>query len=250
MLALSAALALAGCASKRAQDDDKAPTLKTMSGREADVPEDKGIKADVGDAIAAYRKFLETAPKAQQRTEAMRRLGDLEMDAADNRMLSSATATPDYKLAISRYEEFLKEHPKEPGNDRVLYQLARAQEQGGELEAAIKTLDRLVAEYPKTQHFDEAQFRRGEILFATRDYAKAELAFNAVMKGDSGNPFRERALYMHGWSLFKQARLEEALNSFFGVLDRTPALSDDETDLANLKGLTRGARELVDDTFR
>ena len=32
-LALAAALALAGCASKRAQDDDKAPTLKTMSGR-------------------------------------------------------------------------------------------------------------------------------------------------------------------------------------------------------------------------
>jgi outer membrane protein assembly factor BamD (BamD/ComL family) len=249
-LALSAALALAGCASKRAQDDDKAPTLKTMSGREVDVPEDKGIKADVGDAIAAYRKFLESAPKAQQRTEAMRRLGDLEMDAADNRMLSGTAATPDYKQAIARYEEFLKEHPKDPGNDRVLYQLARAQEQGGELETAIKTLDRLVAEYPKTQHFDEAQFRRGEILFAMRDYAKAEAAFNAVMKGDSGNPFQERALYMHGWSLFKQARLEEALNSFFGVLDRKPALSDDETDLADLKGLTRGERELVEDTFR
>ena len=76
------------------------------------------------------------------------------------------------------------------------------------------------------------------------------MAFNAVMKGDSGNPFHERALYMHGWSLFKQARLEDALNSFFGVLDRKPALSDDETDLADLKGLTRGERELVEDTFR
>ncbi|MFI4928633.1 MAG: tetratricopeptide repeat protein [Burkholderiales bacterium] len=249
-LALSAALALGGCASKRAQDDDKAPTLKTLSGREADVPEDKGIKAEAGDAIAAYRKFLETAPKAQQRTEAMRRLGDLEMDAADNRMLSGAAATPDYKLAIARYEEFLKENPKDPGNDRVLYQLARAQEQGGELEAAIKTLDRLVAEYPKTQHFDEAQFRRGEILFATRDYAKAEVAFNAVMKGDSGNPFQERALYMHGWSLFKQGRLEDSLPSFFGVLDRKPALRSDETELADLKDLTRADRELVEDTFR
>jgi len=249
-LALSAALALAGCASKRAQEADNAPTLKTLSGREAEVPEDKDIKADVGDAIAAYRKFLETAPKAQQRTEAMRRLGDLEMDAADNRMLSGTAATPDYKLAIARYQEFLQEHPKDPGNDRVLYQLARAQEQSGELETAIKTLDRLVAEYPRTQHFDEAQFRRGEILFATRDYAKAEQAFSAVMKGDSGNPFQERALYMHGWSLFKQARLEDALRSFFGVLDRKPALRSDETDLVDLKELTRADRELVEDTFR
>ncbi|HVO07221.1 MAG TPA: tetratricopeptide repeat protein [Burkholderiaceae bacterium] len=250
LLALAAALALAGCASKRAQEEDKAPTLKTMSGREADVPEDKGIKAEVGDAIVAYRKFLEAAPKTPQRSEAMRRLGDLEMDAADNRVLSGAAPQPDYKVAIARYQEFLKENPNDPGNDRVLYQMARAQEQGGELEAAIKTLDRLVVDYPKTQYFDEAQFRRGEILFATRDYAKAEAAFDSVMKGDSANPFRERALYMHGWSLFKQARLEDALHSFFAVLDRKPALRGDETDLADLKDLTRADRELVDDTFR
>ncbi|HET7525299.1 MAG TPA: tetratricopeptide repeat protein [Burkholderiaceae bacterium] len=250
LLALCAALALGGCASKKAQDDDKSPTLKTLSGRQVDVAEDKGIKADVADAITAYRKFLETAPKTQERSEAMRRLGDLEMDAADNQVLSGATATPDYKLAIARYQEFLREHPKDPGNDRVLYQLARAQEQGGQLEEAIKTLDRLVAEYPNTQHFDEAQFRRGEILFATRDYAKAELAFVAVMKGDSANQFQERAQYMHGWSLFKQARLEDALQSFFGVLDRKSALRSDETDLANLSELTRADRELVEDTFR
>lgn len=250
LLALAAALALAGCASKRAHDDDQAPTLKTMSGREADVPEDKGIKADVDDAIVAYRKFLEIAPRAQQRAEAMRRLGDLEMDAADNRVLSGAAAVPDYRLAVARYQEFLKEHPQDPGNDRVLYQLARAQEQSGELESAIKTLDKLVAEYPQTKHFDEAQFRRGEILFATRDYARAETAFDAVTKADSGNTFQERALYMHGWSLFKQARLEEALHSFFAVLDRKTALRSDATELADIAELSRADRELVDDTFR
>lgn len=252
-LALCAAVALlSACASKRGaqQEADNAPTLKTLSGREADVPEDKGIKADVGDAIAAYRKFLEAAPKAQQRSEAMRRLGDLEMDAADNRIASGAVAQPDYKAAIARYEEFLKEHPKDPANDRVLYQLARAHEQGGNLELAIKTLDRLVIEYPRTQHLDEAQFRRGEILFAMRDYAKAEVAFGNVMKGDSGNPFHERALYMHGWSLFKQGRLEDALPSFFAVLDRKPALKSSETDIADLSELSRADRELVEDTFR
>ena len=252
VLTLCVMLALmSGCASKRGQQDaDNAPTLKTLSGREIDVPDDKGIQADVGDAIAAYRKFLEVAPKAQQRTEAMRRLGDLEMDAADNRLASGNAATPDYKAAIARYEEFLKEHPKDPGNDRVLYQLSRAHEQGGNLEEAIKTLDRLVAEYPTTQHHDEAQFRRGEILFAMRDYAKAEVAFARVMQGDSGNAFHERALYMHGWSLFKQGRLEDGLQSFFAVLDRKPSLSGDETDIANLSELSRADRELVEDTFR
>jgi len=242
---------LCACASKRTVEGDDAPTLKALAGREVKVAEDAGVKAGVGDAIAAYRKFLETAPQAAQRTEAMRRLGDLEMDAADNRLGSGAVASADYKAAIARYQEFLKAYPKDPGNDRVIYQLARAHEQSGELEIALKTLDRLVAEFPKTHYFDEAQFRRGELLFTTRDYAKAELAFATVMKGDSGNPYHERSLYMQGWSQFKQGRLDDALHSFFGVLDRKlVGRGDPGGDLEAIPGLTRADRELVEDTFR
>jgi outer membrane protein assembly factor BamD (BamD/ComL family) len=242
---------LCACASKRTVEGDDAPTLKALAGREVKVAEDAGVKAGVGDAIAAYRKFLETAPQAAQRTEAMRRLGDLEMDAADNRLGSGAVASADYKAAIARYQEFLKAYPKDPGNDRVIYQLARAHEQSGELEIALKTLDRLVAEFPKTHYFDEAQFRRGELLFTTRDYARAEQAFATVMKGDSGNPYHERSLYMQGWSQFKQGRLDDALHSFFGVLDRKlVGRGDPGGDLEAIPGLTRADRELVEDTFR
>ncbi len=251
LISLAVALVLAGCAGKRTVPEDTAPTLKTLSGREADVPEDKGIQADVGDAITAYRKFLEISPKAAQRSEAMRRLGDLSMDEADNRLASGNANAADYKAAITRYQDYLKAYPNDPGNDRVIYQLARAHEQGGELEVALKTLDRLVVEYPKTAYFDEAQFRRGELLFTTRDYAKAEKAFALVMQGDSANPYRERSLYMHGWSVFKQGRLEDGLKSFFGVLDRKLAgKSDPGGELDAIPGLTRGDRELVEDTFR
>src|SRR5258706_6966484 len=107
----------------------------------------------------------------------MHSLGHLGMVSADS---CSATGRgndgPNYKAAITRYQDYLKTYPKDPGNDRVLYQLARAHEQGGELETALKTLDRLVAEYPKTIYRDEAHFRRGELLFTTSDYAKAEKA--------------------------------------------------------------------------
>lgn len=251
VVALAVALVLAGCAGKRTVPEDDAPTLKTLSGREAEVPEDKGIRAEVGDAIAAYRKFLEISPKAAQRNEAMRRLGDLSMDEADNRLASGSANQADYKAAIARYQDYLKAYPNDPGNDRVVYQLSRAYEQGGELETALKMLDRLVAEYPKTQYFDEAHFRRGELLFTTREYAKAEKAFAQVMQGDSGNPYRERSLYMHGWSLFKQGRLEDGLQSFFGVLDRKlVGKRDPGGELDAIPGLTRGDRELVEDTFR
>ena len=37
---------------------------------------------------------------------------------------------------------------------------------------------------------------------------------------------------MHGWSLFKQGRLEDALHSFFGVLDlQAGRLRADEREL-------------------
>jgi TolA-binding protein len=247
-VAVLIACGLCACAGPKAPGDD-APTLKTLAARQIAVEPDRGIAGSEEQAIAAYRKFLDTAPAAPQRLEAMRRLGDLEMDSADNRSATAAASNgPDYRAAIARYQEFLKTYPKDPGNDRVLYQLSRAYEQGGELETALKALDRLVNEFPRTAYRDEAQFRRGELLFAMRDYPRAEQAYATVLGGDA-NPYRERALYMQGWSLFKQGRLEDALHAFFGVLDLKVANRDGD-GLDTLEGLSRADRELVEDTFR
>lgn len=246
-----AAAALAACASKKPGTPDDEPTLKTLASRTVDIGPDKGIVTTPEQTIAAYNKFLEIAPKAAQRPLALRRLGDLEMDAADNKAADGQTATgaPDYKAAVKRYEDYLKQYPKDPDNDRVLYQLARAHEQSGDLETALKTLDKLVADYPQTTHGDEAQFRRGELLFAMKEYPKAEKAYAAVI-ASPGNLYEDRALYMQGWSQFKQGRLEEALQSFFGVLDLKIANRDGGAELDSIKGLSRAERELVEDTFR
>ncbi len=256
---LTAAL-LSACAGKRFSSPDNEPTLKALAGREVAIDKDAGIPASTTKAIAAYRSFLEATPRAAQRSEAMRRLGDLEMAGADDRIASGQAdgTAADYKAAVTRYQEFLVAYPKDPGNDRVLYQLARAHEQGGELELALKTLDRLVAEYPDTKHANEAQFRRGEMLFSMRDYVKSEQAFATVLKTKNetknetknDNPYEDRALYMQGWSLFKLGRLEDALHAFFGVLDLKVADREGEEDLETVAGLTRADRELVEDTFR
>ena len=127
--------------------------------------------------------------------------------------------------------------------------LAQVHELGGRPEAALATLDRLVATYPDTVHRDEAQFRRGELLFNSGQYARAEQAYAQLVQREAGTPFHDRALYMHGWSVYKQGRLDDALQSFFGVLDLKIAGSGDEA-LDNLKGLSRADRELVEDTLR
>jgi tetratricopeptide (TPR) repeat protein len=254
VLAAAAAL-LAGCAGPRTLPGDDQPTLAALAQREVAVPKDEKVAVTEEQAIAAYRAFLAAAPGAPQRPEAMRRLGDLAMDRADRRSAESeADAGRDYAEAIARYQDFLQAYPKDPRTDRVLYQLARAQEQGGRLEDALATLTKLVAAHPDTEHADEAHFRRGELLFATRDYKAAEGAYATVLAGGRDTPLRERALYMQGWSLFKLGRIEEALHPFFAVLDlKLGALPEDQreaTELAELKALTRADRELVEDTFR
>jgi TolA-binding protein len=248
LLTAVALAALSGCAGKRtAADRDDAPTLKSLASRSIEVAADPGIRSDEAKTIAAYRDFLAAAPQAPQRAEALRRLGDLEMDLADHRAATDdKTAEPDYRSAIARYQDYLRRYPDDAGNDRILYQLARAHEQAGALETALATLERLVAKYPNTAHRDEAHFRRGELLFAMRDYPRAEQAYATVLHSAQDTPYEERALYMQGWSRFKQGRLDEALDSFFGVLDRKLGHADGSP----APELQRAERELVEDTFR
>ncbi|MBX3601379.1 MAG: tetratricopeptide repeat protein [Rubrivivax sp.] len=256
VLAALAAL-LAGCAGPRTLPGDDQPTLAALAQREVALPGDERVAVTEERAIAAYQAFLAAAPEAPQRPEAMRRLGDLAMDRADRRSAEGEgpeQSAKDYAEAIARYQALLKAYPNDARADRVLYQLARAQEQGGRLEDALATLTRLVAAHPDTEHADEAHFRRGELLFATRDYQAAERAYATVLAGGRTTPFRERALYMQGWSLFKLGRVEDALHPFFAVLDtKLGGLPEDQrelTGLAELKALTRADRELVEDTFR
>ena len=241
---------LTACAKPRGTPDNE-PTLKSLQSKPAAVIADNGLKTDATQAIAAYQKFLELAPEAPQRAEAMRRIGDLEMAQADARSESAeATVGPDYSTAIARYQEFLKLYPADKANDRVLYQLARAQEQGGKLEVALATLDTLVQRYPQTPYLEEAQFRRGELLFTARNYANAQNAYATVLQGGAASRYYDRALYMQGWTQFKQGKLEDALQSFFAVLDLKLAGQSSTGDLESLKGLSRANRELTEDTFR
>ena len=71
-----------------------------------------------------------------------------------------------------------------------------------------------------------------------------------MLAGGPTVPYHDRSLYMQGWSQFKQARLEDALRSFFAVLDLKIAGRKGEGGIETLAGLSRADRELVEDTFR
>lgn len=247
----AAALLLAGCASRGPEVADDEPTLASLKGRTPAV-DARSRQAPppaqaVAQALAAYQAFLASPalpPRAPERVEAERRIADLEMDRAETTSADTGAA-PDFGPAIARYTAFLKDHPQAPDRDRVLYQLARAQDQGGQPGLALATLDRLVREHPGTEARAEAEFRRGELLFTASRYADAERAFGVVLGAQPESLFHERALYMQGWSRFKLARLDDALQAFFAVLDRRLGGAP-----GTQPALTRADRELLDDSFR
>ncbi len=244
---MACACLLGACVAQQAPRE--AGTLRSLEGRQVSVERDAAVDASRAAAIQAYRKFLDAAPRDRMRPEAMRRLGDLEIERARDGIAESSGAR-EYRDAVKVYEDLLRTYPVHPGNDRVLYQLSHAYDQTGDLERSFATLDRLVAQYPQSVYRDEAEFRRGELLFTLRRFSEAEQAYGAVMQKGESSAFHERALYMHGWSLFKQARLEEGLHSLFAVLDRKLVGRDNGAALEDLPGLTRAERELTEDTFR
>lgn len=167
-----------------------------------------------------------------------------EVDRVLDSDIDQSLAQENVGSAIHQYERLLSLYPDYAGNDRVMYQLARAYELNGELEKTLEMLTRLVTLYPKLPNLDELQFRRGEILFTFRDFEGAEKAYGNVLAYSAVGTFYERALFKHGWSVFKQGDTQRSLASYFAVLDRSflggRAFAD----------FSRSELELLEDTLR
>jgi TolA-binding protein len=196
-----------------------------------------------------YRAFLQMAedhPELQ--LEAMRRLADLSLEAAQDADVEGLGGDKFLKEAMSLYEQLLERNPDSELHDAIIYQLARTRELTGDIPGALAGLDELITTHPDSRFYDEAQFRRGEILFVAKRYREAGDAYAAVIAVGENSSFYEQSLYKHGWALFKQGLHQESLNSFLAVLDRRLGASGNPA--ATLEEMSRPDRELVDDTFR
>jgi len=252
------AVALAGVllySAAAAASSSQEPTIKDLEKQQqADVSPDPPRDVDSNKTMQSYKRFLDlNAGDAALREEAMRRLGDLNLESSESERIEHELATNEglrATEAIHLYTALLKAYPKYERNDSVLYQLARAYELNAQPDKALATLDRLVASYANSKYIDEAQFRRGEILFANRSYPAAQAAYEAVIKFGPSSGFYNQSLYKHGWSLFKQGENERSLDSFADVLDSVLVSKGNTKALIELETLSKPNRELVEDTFR
>ena len=248
---LAAAALLPGSATAATK---RPPTIKDLEADQVDVSKAPPQGIDANKAMESYKRFLDlNAGDAGLRAEALRRLGDLNLESSESERIERELVTNEglrATEAIHLYSALLKTYPKYERNDAVLYQLARAYELNAQPDKALASLDQLVAKYPASRYIDEAQFRRGEILFAPKSYAAAQAAYEAVVKVGPSSPYYNQSLYKHGWSLFKQGENERSLESFAGVLDSVLVSKSNSSQLIDIDTLSRPNRELVEDTFR
>ena len=228
-------------------------TVGDLAKRTIEIRTDAVVSGGSSKAMESYKHFLQLQnadPKL--RAEALRRLGDLNLEAGELERMTNEVTQLDLPgaEAIKLYTTLLQGYPDYARNDQVLYQLARAYETTGQRDAALATLDQIVRRYPKTREIAEVQFRRGELQFSAKRYADAEAAYQQVLsKGPSGSTFYDQSLYKHGWSQFKQSQYDTCLQSFMTLLDRI--LVDRKTGKERkIETLTRANRELTDDTLR
>ena len=232
----------------------KPATIKDLDNQPVDISTDPPQNVDSAKTMESYKRFLDlNAGDASLRSEALRRLGDLNLESSESERIERELATNEglrATEAIHLYSALLKTYPKYERNDSVLYQLARAYELNAQPEKALASLDQLVVQYPNSRFMDETQFRRGELLFSDKAYAKSQAAYEAVIKAGTSSVFYNQSLYKHGWSLFKQGENERSLDSFASVLDSVLVSKKDPNELIEIDTLSRPNRELVEDTFR
>ena len=252
-LPLALCLILAACTPPVIKN--AAPPISEVSKRKAPdeailpIIKSEPIAADSGKAVDNYRKLLELTPDSDTKSESMRRLADLQVQIEDAKG-NDTSSSQGLRDAMRLYNELLYAHPDDKNNDRVFYQLARAQQNSGDVNAAIDTLERMTKRHPDSQLAGDAHFRRAELLFNTRRYAEAEPEYKVVMDMADKTPFFESAQYKFGWSRYKQSNYDGALDVFIAILDRELPQGElyDTTDA--LKNVSKGKNDLVRDSMR
>lgn len=231
------------------------------AGAKTDEEESEIALEELAAVAEAYRSAMDLTVDAATRTDILQRLAHIDLQVAEERQLIDAVTLPKdiYASAIASYVALIAttasdESLSDMASLDMLYPLAKAYELSGDIDNALVTLTRLVDDHPTSEHYAEVQFRRGEILFASKRYRQSADAYRAVIahygsrnvgsqdvnsmdvnsmgvnsvSEDSEiansmskvkQTFLLNAWYMAGWSDFKIGNYEGGLSAFFWVLD-------------------------------
>jgi len=221
--------------------------------KDAKIPNDPAPvpETSLDEIELSYRAALDVAEDPSIRHQILVRLADLEMARSEHRQLSAQAPESFFDDAVTMYSELIQLNDTQPvdgehmSNERLLYQLSKAYALDGKMEESNQALAELADRYPNSVFVSESGFRRAEQAFSDGNYVLAEQLYAEVMADGEDGSFYDNALYMHGWSQFKQGRNRASIRSFTEVLDRM--LPEPGETLADL---SPSDRNLARDTLR
>ncbi|MEO6811731.1 MAG: tetratricopeptide repeat protein, partial [Isosphaeraceae bacterium] len=126
-----------------------------------------------------------------------------------------------YADAIPPLETYLAAKPVDPAVATALAYLALAHHHLGQNEAAQAALDRLSAEFPKSQALTRTRYNLAEDALADKDFPKAADLFRLAADG-ADLADRVKALSGLGWSLLQAKQPVEAADAFAELLKADP----------------------------
>lgn len=213
------------------------PVFLEMSSRELPAISTKEV-------ARRYKRLFEEAEEPEVRIDALHRLNNLQSMSGEGLELSPEQEAMIYKEALKSYEIVVNQGRYQGRLDELLYQTAKAYAFIGDDKKSITRLKQLVGLYPESELAPEARFRIAEDAFSRGAYTEAEIAYQQVIQQAGRNELKRKALYMQGWSQYKQNKLDMASNTFFDVLDDYYEQSD------GFVALEGGSEDLVNDSFR
>ncbi|MBX9766447.1 MAG: tetratricopeptide repeat protein, partial [Bdellovibrionales bacterium] len=138
-------------------------------------------------------------------------------------------------LAIETYQMILEKFPNIPERDKALFYMAHEFRELGRNDEMASTYQRLVKEFPRSQHWSESQLMLGNYFFESKkDFEFALGLYGKIVSREDSGPFIPLARYKMGWVYINLSKFKEALLSFEAVLTQ-----DKKVDLSLLPEIYR-----------
>ncbi|WP_250461368.1 tetratricopeptide repeat protein [Microbulbifer litoralis] len=238
------ALAIALCCAAASCSNQPVETLANLPAAQlppavAAEAEISAPELDIAALQRSYQRALASSGDPHTRRQIELRLADLEMERLEQQQADNPDTAVSYRSAVARYEALAAQMP---GDDYILYRLARARSMDGQPQQALTALEGIAEAAPESPFIAEVLFRRGEAAFNRRDYGAAARDFRGVLE-QGETPFADNARYMLGWSRFKSSDYRRSSETFLELLDQLHGR-------APFDQLPAGQRRLAEDSLR
>ncbi|MBD3383693.1 tetratricopeptide repeat protein [candidate division KSB1 bacterium] len=145
---------------------------------------------------------------------------ELNLAKFDSGMIATEPIMPRMSLepTINYCLRILRDFPSIHYQDKVLYKLAMAYLQEGNLAKAKSFFEQIIEEHPNSNIVLESHFRIGEYYFDKREFSNAIKHYKELL-GKWDNPYFNLSLYKLGWSYYNINDYSNSISTFIYLIE-------------------------------